>query len=127
MNSLSWMLYLADVAGSVSFLGASVAFGAAFGGITSQIIVSISTDLDNAYKADRKPAMASGWAAAKKFYVTALITAALVTPIPSKDTMYAIAASEMGESVLKSKTGGKAIQALNAWLDRQITPEKAEK
>lgn len=42
--------------------------------------------------------------------------------LPSKDTMYAIAASEVGESVLNSPTGSKAVQALNAWLDRQINP-----
>lgn len=42
--------------------------------------------------------------------------------MPSKDTVYAIAASEMGESVLKSETGSLATQALNAWLKKQITP-----
>jgi len=42
--------------------------------------------------------------------------------LPSKDTVYAIAASEVGESVLNSPTGSKAVQALNAWLDRQINP-----
>ena len=40
--------------------------------------------------------------------------------VPSQETIYAIAASETGETALKSDTGGKAVQALNAWLDRQI-------
>jgi hypothetical protein len=39
---------------------------------------------------------------------------------PDKDTVYAIAASEVGDHVLHSKTGTLAEQALDAWLQRQI-------
>lgn len=30
----------------------------------------------------------------------------------------------MGEKVVQSQTANKAMQALNAWLDRQIAPEQ---
>lgn len=39
---------------------------------------------------------------------------------PSQETVYAIAASQMGEQVIKSPIGGKAEKALEAWLDKQI-------
>lgn len=44
----------------------------------------------------------------------------LVTAIlPSKDTVYAIVASEYGEKLLHTQTAGKAEKALDAWLDKQ--------
>lgn len=39
---------------------------------------------------------------------------------PSKNTMYAIAASEIGEDVIKSQTASKAFRAFDAWLDKQL-------
>lgn len=40
--------------------------------------------------------------------------------IPSRDTFYAIAASEMGEQALKTPIATKAGKALEKWLDEQI-------
>lgn len=40
--------------------------------------------------------------------------------LPGRDTVYAIAASEMGEQALKTPLAGKAEKALEAWLDHQI-------
>ena len=55
-----------------------------------------------------------------KFLIIPVITLLLTAAIPGKDTMYAIAASEMGEKILKTETAGKVQQALSAWLDAQI-------
>ena len=40
--------------------------------------------------------------------------------VPSKDALYAITASEMGEEILNSNIGSKAQQAIEAWIDKQI-------
>lgn len=40
--------------------------------------------------------------------------------IPNKDTLYAIATSQVGEQVLSTPLAAKAEKALEAWLDKQI-------
>lgn len=45
--------------------------------------------------------------------------------VPTKETIYAVAASEMGETALKSETGSLVTKALNAWLKKQLTEEPA--
>lgn len=47
--------------------------------------------------------------------------------VPSKNTIYAIAASEYGEEALKAPEASKAREAINAWLDEQIAKRKPEK
>lgn len=42
--------------------------------------------------------------------------------LPSRETVLAIAASEMGERALQTPTATKAFKALDAWLDKQIAP-----
>ena len=54
--------------------------------------------------------------------VSAIALVVVSLAVPSKDTVYAIAASEVGEEIVKSETAGKAVKALNAWLDKQIAP-----
>lgn len=39
--------------------------------------------------------------------------------LPSRDTMYAIAASQVGEQALKTPLAEKAEKALEAWLNKQ--------
>jgi hypothetical protein len=56
--------------------------------------------------------------------ILAVVFALLGGLTPSRETIYAIAASELGEEALKSSAATKAQQALNAWLDKQI--EKPE-
>ena len=43
---------------------------------------------------------------------------------PEKKTLYAIAASEYGEQIIKSEIGNDATKALQQWIKRQIEPEK---
>lgn len=112
MNSLSWMLYLADVTESVGvLLGLIAAVGIA--GTSFAGFVAFAAEEPEIGKAIFK------WG-----YSISLPAALICALIPSKTTIYAIAASEMGEEVIKSPTAGKAIKALDAWLDRQIEGEK---
>jgi hypothetical protein len=46
---------------------------------------------------------------------------------PSQETVYAIAASELGDRALHSQVVGSAEHALEAWLNRQISPPSEKK
>lgn len=119
MNSLSWMIYLADVAESVSITLGMIAVISIIGGIICLIVYGVSHDKDMAKAPLTGERTISFW-----LFGTALATRLINAPIPSPETVYAIAASEMGEQVISSPTAGKAMKALDAWLDRQIAGEK---
>ncbi|MXO67748.1 hypothetical protein GRI72_02735 [Altererythrobacter marinus] len=117
MNSLSWMLYLADVAGSVAALMTNVAVVVAVVGGTVLMISAIILHVE-----DEDTSFIWPWA--RRIVFVAAPCALMAALTPSQNTIYAIAASEMGETALETETGGKAMQALNAWLDRQIDGEE---
>lgn len=121
MNTLSWLLYAADLAGSLSTVLTLVAFGAGLAGTVTVVARAMRRDFDG-----DGPVWEGGWAVSKGFYRVAIIAALIAAIVPGKDTIYAIAASEVGEEALKSETAGKAVKALNAWLDQQIAPEKQD-
>jgi len=111
------MIYAADVVSA-----ANVAFGAAM----LMAAISVPTcwvmnqwqrDFGDDAKVVRVPYA--------KVMMVAFAAAMLTVFTPSSSTIYAIAASEMGEEVLNSETASKAMQALDAWLDRQIGGEDA--
>lgn len=119
MNDLSWMLYWADVLPSMATSVSVMAFIAlVFGGIAASIFLMVSVgdpDLD-----EIRPEVT------KRLWMLGACAAVLVIvqAVPSRDTFYAIAASEMGEEALKSPIATKAGKALEKWLDRQIAEEK---
>lgn len=120
MNSLSWMIYLADVASYAGKAAAVIAFFGAIGAACGSVIAVAAyadKEADVAMNARR-------WSAGA-FKIT-IVCAVMAALLPSKTTVYAIAASEMGEKVIASPTAGKAMKALDAWLDRQIGEDKAE-
>lgn len=109
MNDLSWFLYLADVAQNLKsalVLGGSIA-----------LIGAIATapfwlDEDFAGKHGKRYAMG--------VIFIAPVVLLLAMLLPSANTMYAIAASELGEQAVMSDTGKKIANALEAWLDKQL-------
>ena len=113
MNQLSWLLYLADV--SASSEGWLIFFGSMatlLSGIFLLIIMGMKGD-------EETPPAFLG----QTLFVsipTMVICILLSALLPSRETVYAIAASELGEQVLTSETGQRAGRALNAWLDKQI-------
>lgn len=122
MNSLSWMIYLADVAESVSITLGMITAVSIAGGLICLIVYGVSHDKDMA----KSPL--TGVRTIAFWLLGAALAALLINaPIPSAETVYAIAASEMGEQVISSPTAGKAIKALDAWLDRQIAGEPEKK
>lgn len=132
MNNLSWLLYAADVAGSVSGVLSFTAFGAMVAGVGSGIGYLATGSSPHIWSWDDKATKVADHKAMrdalkkipKRAVIVFALSATLASIIPGKETIYAIAASEMGENVLNSQTGDKAVKALNAWLDRQITEQK---
>lgn len=113
MNTLSWLIYAADAAGNVGTLCDAIAL---IGGISLTIVSAIVGS-----EGDYNGPLA---ALLNKLWITAACLAVLACILPSRTTVYAIAASEMGEKAFNTETGGKAVKALNAWLDRQIAAEE---
>ncbi len=116
MNSLSWMIYLADVLNGTAITLRLIIFGLLVGFVLSGFISTIEEGLPF----EKKPTP-------RFWYLPTIVALLLVQAVlPSKNTVYAIAASEMGEKALNTPTAGKAFKALDAWLDEQIAPEKSE-
>ena len=124
MNKLSWLIYAADVlsglsivAGVLAFIGTATVITLVFYGSIgkSDYYVKVGDEDWLRFHSVQKNALTK-WS---KIPIIAALVAAL---LPSSNTVYAIAASEMGEEVVKSETAGKAMKALDAWLDRQIAP-----
>lgn len=115
MNELSWMIYLADVTGTLKVLLFIFIIIAAI--ILAWRIFTAALD---SYGGLEKGEVWAPTKAALWIVGPASIMAAV---LPSSSTIYAIAASEMGEKALNTETGGKAVKALNAWMDRQIEGE----
>lgn len=125
MNSLSWMIYFADVVGGALVILGLLMFATAIfaGGATA--IGFFKREENRSYGAEDRDFQAGQrlFVAGRGKLWIPLVLAIAVVFTPSRETIYAIAASEMGETALNSETGGKAVQALNAWLDRQIAGE----
>lgn len=122
MNDLSWMLYWADVLPAMS---TSLILISVFGSIAA--LIALVIHLISAYfaKTDEVDAenarQASEALKFSRWLLPVMVALGMVSNlIPSRDTFYAIAASEMGEEALKSPIATKASKALEKWLDSQI-------
>lgn len=114
MNTLSWFLYFADVAHSFSI----TLWVISLIGAVASTIFAITAFGENEPEAGRL-----GF----KFLVGFTTILLLNTAIPSKDTLYAIAASELGEQVIKSDTGEKINKAILTWIDSKLeAPSKSK-
>lgn len=136
MNNLSWLLYLGNVLGN---LGPCVALiGVAFG-----VLAAVHWGFYFKFRDDYNYTVKHKYTQ-KDDYETYLkemrprrtfaVIFTIVVPIfwltatlsPSTTTIYAIAASQLGQSALQTPLAGKAGQALEAWLDAQIAKNTKE-
>lgn len=141
MNSLSQLLYLGDLAGSLSGLFGTVAVGAIVGGVTTFCIGGANKsngrapgiiEVEAYHNEDRKYHITDTrirpademyligvyyhkWTVALAVISAVFGLAACV--IPSKETVYLIAASQAGEKVVSTDTGNKALAAIDRYLD----------
>lgn len=110
MNSLSWFLYFADIIPSI---------GKFF--VTSSIIGAIFVALHTLGIAIHNDCYHNKALYLRKRWIVLVFVCGLIpTIIPSKNTLYAIAASELGQSAMESKMGTKAMQAIESWIASQI-------
>jgi hypothetical protein len=114
MNKLSWLIYLADVAGDLKALLIAVSLLCGIGAFVAWLIAWF----------EEKPL---GIRSSRTLLLIGVTVALPAMFVPRQTTMFAIAASEMGERAIQTPTGDKAIKALDAWLDRQIAGEKSNK
>lgn len=109
MTTALWLLYFADVVQSLSIV---LILGAVLAGIGLGIYLLASfIEDDIEFKRPRH------------FFKAVIGAVVLSVLLPSKSTLYMVAAYRVGDAALQSDTGERAIRALNAWLERQIQPE----
>lgn len=140
MNQLSWLLYIANVAGTLSTITMLTSIlTTALSLFVFFVWVSCKDYGMEEYQARRssydKPTLyirtPEDLKAGRDFLKTtkriwktslsvAIVSLGLFILTPRAETVYAIAASEMGEQILKTPTASKAIKALESWLDKQI-------
>lgn len=122
MNSVSWFIYLGDVTqGLATFL------------VVILIVSGVAGFMYTIFLNATQPNEASRFLLPKWYFVTAWLACGLLAClIPSKQTFYAIAASEVGERLISSTSGqeitSQATRALKNWIERQAgdTPKKKE-
>jgi hypothetical protein len=128
VNELSQLIYLANIVGNAGFANGFLAMMLFFGCAVCVCLGFTFCPPHYSWEGDAESEERRENKIRRRFLAVGTLLGVLFLVsfiggifIPSRDTMYAIAASEMGEDVLNSETGGKAVEALNAWLDRQIT------
>lgn len=129
MNSVSWFLYLADAMSSLS--GVLVFFGVLATlmvclGVFMSLLNTDSTSKDRQQRyADFN---ANGTRFIRGFVPWMILCFVVAAIIPAQKTMYAIAASQVGEQVVKSEAvqgvANDAAKALQIWIKKQIDPDK---
>jgi phosphatidylglycerophosphate synthase len=114
MNTLSIFLYIAGTVGGL------FTFLLMIGGGLMMTGLSIMTYPSNR-EHDEKPALIER---AKRLMIFGCLTLFLAVLVPSKTTMYTMAASEIGEKVLKSPVSQKSIELVEAYLDKELSNTK---
>ena len=111
MNLLSWFLYFSDAIPALAatlWLISIAIFIVLF-------IVWFNRVTDAYYK--------KGDIKTRKYFQCVILSAAIcciASIFPSKNTMYAIAASELGQKAVDSELGGKALKAVEQWIYSQV-------
>ncbi len=136
MNSLSWLLYWADVLPTVAH---TVTVISALALIISVIILVLGitgffgdeakglkqpdeyySRRDYLYAINLAPRFRKAWMFVALFFVT--LSASLL--VPSKETFYMIAASQAGEQAMQTPEFSKARAVINKFLDDQLKNEE---
>ena len=108
MNSLSWFMYWAGVVGSFNVFITMIFIVACLGFPLVAVILGVEGSSEEVWKKYRQTLFAS------------LIIFSLSNFIPSQKTLYMIAASEVGEEVLKTEEANKLRIILNDKLDEML-------
>jgi hypothetical protein len=117
VNSLSWLLYAADVVGSIGAV-TYLALLIIFAGSVATIAGTIFTVHDAYDGKEKEAARQRATATREKIWWRVLPAAGLLTvllvALPSQNTFYLIAASEVGEQVATTPEAKEILDALKA-------------
>jgi hypothetical protein len=139
MNSIAWVIYWASfsdkINGIVGFWGIlmSICVVATLACmVISKCIETSNVDSENKWNQSTEKS-------AKLFYTTsrgwfrfcisvALVCGTIYSFVPAKDTLYAMAASELVEQSVQNpnikELGSDTLKALDYWVKKQITPDE---
>lgn len=124
LNTLSWMIYFAEVLGGLSSLFGFVFLMLCIGVIAGAIIWAVKTfngyDEDDAQQATRASNIM------KQLILFAAGVAFVDLLIPSSRTVYLVAASEMGEQVINTETATKLKKIIDYNLDKIIAEQEEQ-
>jgi hypothetical protein len=113
MNSLSWMIYAAEALGNLSMSAGIMALVSALGIGAVMFVGLIAASVDNPsgvvyiHKAMRK-----WWVPATLLLISAVL--------PSSNTIYMIAASEAGETIVKSQEAKEVFDDLKTVIKSKL-------
>ena len=121
MNTVSWLIYIGSLGDTPAFgmLGFVSFVAAVAATITWWVAKSPGgeSDKDAVYVAAiTRRVRRVAWPLCVAVWAVAIF-------IPSKSTMYAIAASQVGEQIVRSEVAADATKALHSWIKKQIEPE----
>lgn len=124
MNTLSWFLYLAEVAGNLNWMISMLFITSIIGLFVTGLIFSwVREDLmhDEEERKIGNNLVKRLLKITVPLFFTTFILGAL---IPSEKTMYLIMGSEVSEEVIQSETGLKVQEAIQKKLDEYLDLEK---
>jgi len=117
MNELSWLIYLAGVVENLASVFLILGFA-----LLAFFVIKLVVQLYDYSLSDKEKSQA--WFKFQLSLPIITILWLLACLMPAKETVYAIAASEIGDKVIHSPTGSLAEQAFDVWLKKQIKTDK---
>jgi hypothetical protein len=131
MNSVSWFIYAAQVCGSLAELFEVLGWFTLVGIWLAFVAPRVANFINDQKNDDPRAVFPNPKPLRKGWLGFAFTLILLGNLIPGKNTMYAIAVSQVGESIVKSgqtqEMASDATKALQQWIKKQIDPEKTEK
>lgn len=121
MNTLSWFFYLADIIGNISaffIVGSIVMLVLSLGAV---LVIAIQNEDESLEPGE--PGYVSPYVV-KPYVIVGSIMLFIATFIPQTETIYMIAASELGQSTIQSEVGQDIMNKLQTILDLQIEEMK---
>lgn len=132
MNSLSWLIYGAEVIPSIGNLAGVVGAISGLGWIALNGITAIArghhNDMSRYYKGDPiKGVRREHGFVMPRLWILPVVVLAVATVIPSKQTIYMIAASEMGQKVYETPATQGLLGDLHAIVKKELAKMKEAK
>jgi quinol-cytochrome oxidoreductase complex cytochrome b subunit len=131
MNSLSWLIYLAGVAGTLNgfIVFVTVVFGLLAG--TSIVVCLFTLDETDAYRrklpeddlVSQREVRKKSWRYMWIFMILMIMSGLTASMVPNRQTVLLIAASQMGEQVLNhpriNQVVDPGIELLTTWMQKE--------